>query len=85
LSSSVYLLLDVVELSQRLRAESAYVFVVNGLRGTDGCPVVTMAATQAEYLRRNRELLLGYMRRSVELFEQDVRRLEAAAQSGRPR
>lgn len=66
---------DVTELLVRLKAKSVYVFVVDGEQGTGGCPIVQLQPTHAEYLQANRELL-QYMKRSVELYERDIARME---------
>ena len=72
-TSSVYVH-EIAELLMHLQAKSAYVFVVDGIKGTGGCPLVALQPTREAHAAAHRELL-EYMRRSVKLFEADIERL----------
>lgn len=79
---------EITQLQVTTKAESVYAFVVEGERGTGGMPLVSIVPEQqasgsgviepAEYVARCRKLL-GFMQRSVELFERDIRMMTREA------
>lgn len=64
---------ELIELATRTKAKAAYVFFVDGDRGTGGSPIVMGFPPPDEYERRCRELV-ALLRRSAELLEDDLRR-----------
>lgn len=66
---------ELVELAMRVKAKAAYVFFIDGDRGTGGSPIVMDAPLleRDEYERRCRTLV-NMLRRSADLLEGDLRR-----------
>lgn len=66
---------DVTEFAIRMEATAAYCFVLDGSKGTGGCPVVVGAdaLNRAAYEARCRELIT-MMRRSADLLAADLLR-----------
>lgn len=64
---------DVVAFAVSMKAKAAYAFVVEGVQGTGGCPVVIGANSREEYRTRCLELV-QLLRRSADLLERDVDR-----------
>lgn len=61
--------------AKQQQAKAVYCYVIDGALGTGGCPLVMhpAATDRAEYERCSRELI-AMMRRSADLFEQDLER-----------
>lgn len=64
---------EAVQLLLGTKAKAAYAFVVDGDRGTGGCPVIEGLQAGSEYRRRCEELV-RLLRRSADLLERDVNR-----------
>ncbi len=64
-------LYDVIGYATEHGAKAAYCFVLDGSKGTGGCPVVVGLTDRAEYVRRCRELV-KMLRRSADLLEEDI-------------
>lgn len=64
---------DVTAFALQTKAKAAYCFVVDGEKGTGGCPVVIGLVPPAEYRARCEELIV-LMRRSADMLEADVAR-----------
>lgn len=62
---------EIVEFATKVGGKAAYCFVLDGSKGTGGCPVVMGTPPHAEYLQRCRELI-GLLRRSADLLERDI-------------
>lgn len=66
---------DVTAYAVGLEAKAAYCFVIDGVKGTGGCPVVVGADALAPAMYRARCLeLVNMLRRSAALLEDDLRR-----------
>lgn len=66
---------EIVDFARGVEAKAVYCFVVDGSKGTGGCPLVMgiEALDRGEYQKRCKELI-GLLRRSAELFEADLAR-----------
>lgn len=62
---------EVGDFGVKLGAKAAYCFVLDGVKGSGGCPVVIGHTSHAEYLERCRQLV-GMLRRSADLLERDI-------------
>lgn len=62
---------EIVAFQQATKGKAVYAFVVDGIKGTGGMPLVEMAPTQDEYRARCREVV-ALLRRSADLLEQDI-------------
>jgi len=68
---------EVVEMGLSTGAKALYLFVVDGVKGTGGCPLVRGFPPRVEYIARCRELV-ALMRRSADLLEAEIVRAETA-------
>jgi hypothetical protein len=66
---------EIVELGMRTEAKAVYAFVLDGNKGTGGCPLVMgmEALDRRTYNERCRELI-AMMRRSADLLAADLLR-----------
>jgi hypothetical protein len=74
----------IVQFAQATGAAAVYCFAVDGNLGTGGMPMIVGLLPGAEYRQRCEELI-GLLRRSAELLEQDLARqvpLEAEGGAG---
>jgi hypothetical protein len=62
---------DIIEFAIKVKAKAAYCFVLDGNKGTGGCPVVVGMPPHEEYLARCRELI-AMLRRSADMLERDI-------------
>lgn len=63
--------MDVAEFAMKHEAKAAYCFVIDGNKGTGGCPVVVGMLSHPEYISRCRELV-AMLRRSADWLERDI-------------
>ncbi len=64
---------EITEYAIRLKAKAAYCFVVDGVKGTGGCPLImgVEALEPAVYQARCEELI-AMLRRSADMLESDL-------------
>lgn len=64
---------EIVAFARSVKATGVYCFVIDGDRGTGGCPLLLGldALDRDEYVRRSEELI-GLLRRSADLYEADL-------------
>lgn len=68
---------EIIAFARGADAKAAYCFVLDGSKGTGGCPVILgIPDTGEEYFARCQELL-EMLRRSAELLEADIKRHKA--------
>lgn len=64
---------EITALGLQTKAKAVYCFVVDGDKGTGGCPLVMGTPPPDEYRRRCEELI-AMMRRSADMLQADVDR-----------
>jgi hypothetical protein len=64
---------EITEYATRLQAKAAYCFVVDGVKGTGGCPIIVgMESLRREVYQARCEELIVMLRRSADMLEQDL-------------
>lgn len=64
---------DIIEYATRLKAKAPYCFVIDGAKGTGGCPLVMGAESLQPAVYRERcEELIAMLRRSADMLERDL-------------
>lgn len=71
----------IVQFAQLTGGAAVYCFVVDGNLGTGGMPLITGLPAPGEYRRRGEELI-GLLRRSADLLEQDLARQVPTGRGG---
>lgn len=64
---------EIVTFALNVNAKAVYCFVLDGEKGTGGCPLVMGLPPPDEYRRRCEELI-AMMRRSADLLQADIDR-----------
>lgn len=62
---------EIIAFQQATQGKAVYCFVVDGVKGTGGMPVIAMTPTHEEYLAKCREVV-ALLRRSADLLERDM-------------
>jgi hypothetical protein len=66
---------EILAFATGVGAKAAYCFIIDGSKGTGGCPVVLGAeALSGPVYQQRCEELIGLLRRSAEMLEQDLAR-----------